>query len=418
MELVHLASLYHDDVMDEATVRRNVESVNARFGNLVAIVAGDFLLARSAEIAAGLGTEIAGLLAATLGELCQGQVAEVHAAFQVGSERGRATTRRHRRQDGGAHGHLVPDRRAHRWAAPRPRSTPSPQFGRYFGMVFQVRDDILDVVGTEAELGKPAGQDLAEGIYTLPVLLALADPEAGPELRPLLGQPLGQPERDKARSIVAALGGHRRTRWSWPGGMPTWPRRRPGSGPSAGAGRGLRQPGPLPGRRPARRLTPALTQRLTRRGGRPTTASTDRPFTLVLTSRSARPPAQLVARAPTRGTWPRWPPAALVQTGLERGALEPGDPLLQTGGPCGLAGRVALASAAVELRETGWRCRPSTFSMRASTLVALAQLKCVDPGRCGGRTTGGGRSGDAGGADGQGSDGHHTDDSFLAVGMM
>ena len=73
-------------------------------------------------------------------------------------------------------------------------------------MIFQVRDDILDVIGTEAELGKPAGQDLAEGIYTLPVLLALADPEAGPELSPLLGQPLGQPERDKARAIVAESG--------------------------------------------------------------------------------------------------------------------------------------------------------------------------------------------------------------------
>ena len=80
------------------------------------------------------------------------------------------------------------------------------EFGRSFGMIFQVRDDILDVIGTEAELGKPSGQDLAEGIYTLPVLLALADPEAGPELRPLLGQPLGQPERDKAREIVAASG--------------------------------------------------------------------------------------------------------------------------------------------------------------------------------------------------------------------
>ena len=54
------------------------------------------------------------------------------------------------------------------------------EFGRYFGMVFQVRDDILDVVGTEAELGKPAGQDIAEGIYTLPVLLALADPGRRP----------------------------------------------------------------------------------------------------------------------------------------------------------------------------------------------------------------------------------------------
>ena len=80
-------------------------------------------------------------------------------------------------------------------------------FGSYFGMIFQVRDDILDIIGSEDELGKPPGQDLAEGIYTLPVLFALADPDAGPELRPLLGQPLGQPERDKARSIVAASSG-------------------------------------------------------------------------------------------------------------------------------------------------------------------------------------------------------------------
>jgi heptaprenyl diphosphate synthase len=204
VELVHLASLYHDDVMDEATMRRNVESVNARFGNLVAIVAGDFLLARSAEIAAGLGTEIAGLLATTLGELCQGQVAEVHAAFKVG-----------RTEDD--YSNAIAGKTASLMATscrigaltgglPRLQIDAFTTFGRYFGMIFQVRDDILDVVGTEAELGKPAGQDLAEGIYTLPVLLALADPVAGPELSPLLGQPLGQPERDKARSIVAESG--------------------------------------------------------------------------------------------------------------------------------------------------------------------------------------------------------------------
>src|ERR1017187_5382586 len=69
--------------MDEATRGRSVESVNARWGNLVAIVAGDFLLARAAEIAAGLGTEVAGLLAATLARLCQGQVAEVRATFEI-----------------------------------------------------------------------------------------------------------------------------------------------------------------------------------------------------------------------------------------------------------------------------------------------------------------------------------------------
>ena len=204
VELVHLASLYHDDVMDEATVRRNVESVNARFGNLVAIVAGDFLLARSAEIAAGLGTEIAALLAATLGQLCQGQVAEVHSAFQVGRSEESYTT-----AIAGKTASLMSTScriGALTGGLPRQEVDAFTQFGRYFGMVFQVRDDILDVVGTEAELGKPAGQDLAEGIYTLPVLLTLADPVAGPELSPLLGQPLGQPERDKARSIVAESG--------------------------------------------------------------------------------------------------------------------------------------------------------------------------------------------------------------------
>ncbi len=204
VELVHLASLYHDDVMDEATVRRNVESVNARFGNLVAIVAGDFLLARSAEIAAGLGTEIAGLLAATLGELCQGQVAEVHAAFQIGR-----TEEQYSAAIAGKTASLMATScriGALTGGLPRQDVEAFTSFGRSFGMIFQVRDDILDVVGTEAELGKPAGQDLAEGIYTLPVLLALADPETGPELAPLLGQPLGPPERDKARSFVAASG--------------------------------------------------------------------------------------------------------------------------------------------------------------------------------------------------------------------
>jgi heptaprenyl diphosphate synthase len=204
VELVHLASLYHDDVMDEATIRRNVESVNSRFGNLVAIVAGDFLLARSAEIAAGLGTEVAGLLAATLGELCQGQVSEVHAAFQVGRSVEDYTVA----IAGKTASLMATSCRIGALTAglPRPQVEAFTTFGRYFGMAFQVRDDILDVVGSATELGKPAGQDLAEGIYTLPVLLALADPVVGPELKPLLGRPLGDDERETARAIVAASG--------------------------------------------------------------------------------------------------------------------------------------------------------------------------------------------------------------------
>jgi heptaprenyl diphosphate synthase len=202
VELVHLASLYHDDVMDEATVRRNVESVNARWGNLVAIVAGDFLLARSAEIAASLGTEVAGLLANTLGRLCEGQLAEVRSAFStarledqyfaaIGGKTAALMSTSCR--IGGITGEL-----------PRTEIDALTAFGRSFGVLFQLRDDLLDVLATDEALGKPAGQDLAEGIYTLPVLLALRDPEVGPELEPLLGRPLGQPEREKAKAMVSA----------------------------------------------------------------------------------------------------------------------------------------------------------------------------------------------------------------------
>src|SRR5689334_19362282 len=83
VELVHLGSLYHDDVIDEAVTRRTVESVNARWGNLTAILAGDFLLAKASEIAASLGTEVAGLLAATIGRLCEGEVGELRAAYDL-----------------------------------------------------------------------------------------------------------------------------------------------------------------------------------------------------------------------------------------------------------------------------------------------------------------------------------------------
>jgi heptaprenyl diphosphate synthase len=201
VELVHLASLYHDDVLDEATIRRNVESVNSRFGNLVAIVAGDYLLARSAAIAASLGTEIAGLLADTLGQLCQGQVSEVRSAFQ--------TTRSHEEYTVAIAGKTAALTAtscrigALTGGLPSAEVEASTQYGHCFGMVFQIRDDILDITATEGELLKPAGQDLAEGIYTLPALVALADPNSGPDLRSLLGKPLGQPERDKAREIVA-----------------------------------------------------------------------------------------------------------------------------------------------------------------------------------------------------------------------
>ncbi len=202
VELVHLASLYHDDVMDEATIRRNVQSVNARWGNLVAIVAGDFLLARSAEIAASLGTEIAGLLANTLGRLCQGQLAEVRTAYDVG----RGEEQYFSAIAGKTAALMSTSCRIGGLTGGRSRQEIEAltAFGRSLGFLFQLRDDLLDVLADDDELGKPAGQDLAEGIYTLPVILALRDPSVGPELESLLGRPLDQPEREKAKAMVGS----------------------------------------------------------------------------------------------------------------------------------------------------------------------------------------------------------------------
>jgi heptaprenyl diphosphate synthase len=205
VELVHLASLYHDDVMDEALIRRQVPSVNARWGNLVAIVAGDFLLARSAEIAASLGAEIGGLLAATLARLCQGQIAETRSSFQIGrTEADYLRSISDKTSSLMATACRIGSMTAH---LPNREIEALTAFGECFGVVFQIRDDVRDVLASEQELGKVPGQDLAEGIYTLPVLRALNDPGVAEELRGLLGRPLSPAEVEIARGLIMSSTG-------------------------------------------------------------------------------------------------------------------------------------------------------------------------------------------------------------------
>ena len=206
VELVHLGSLYHDDVMDEARTRRNVESVNARWGNLVAILAGDFLLARASEIAASLGTEVAGLLAATIGRLCEGQVRELAQTFDVSR-----SEESYLASISGKTASLMST--ACRIGALTPGYSREgvdgfTAFGQQVGMVFQIVDDILDVVATDEELGKPAGKDMMEGVYTLPVIRALASESetSGESLRKLLGNPLSASEVEQARALVKGNG--------------------------------------------------------------------------------------------------------------------------------------------------------------------------------------------------------------------
>ena len=201
VELVHQGSLYHDDVMDGAETRRTVQSVNARWGNLEAILAGDYLLARASEIAADLGTEVAGLLATTIAELCEGQVRELRHAFDV--ER---TEEAYLASIAGKTASLLATAaRIGALVAGHPRDVVEAvtAFGHHYGMAFQVIDDLLDVVATDEQLGKPAGNDLVEGTYTLPVIRALAGP-SGDELRSLLGGPIDAATRDRVRDVVRA----------------------------------------------------------------------------------------------------------------------------------------------------------------------------------------------------------------------
>jgi len=200
-ELVHLGSLYHDDVMDEATTRRGVETVNARWGNLRAILAGDFLLARASEIAASLGPEVSGLLARTVGRLCEGQVEELRHTYDR-----RRSVESYLSSINGKTASLIAAsaRIGSLVAGHTPEVTETlTALGDAYGMVFQIVDDVLDLTATDAELGKPAGHDIEEGVYTLPVLVTLAeDSAASRELEDLLGGPLEEPRRRRALEIV------------------------------------------------------------------------------------------------------------------------------------------------------------------------------------------------------------------------
>jgi len=200
-ELVHLGSLYHDDVIDESDQRRGVETVNAKWGNLQAILAGDFLLSKASEIAAALGTEVAALLARTIGWLCQGEIEQLRHTYDTSrteasyfSSIGNKTAvlfGTSARIGGLVAGH------------DRGVVDALTEWGNAFGTVFQIVDDISDITNTSEQLGKPAGHDLVEGVYTLPVLRTLSlGHGVGDELRALLGRPLDAAERDKALAIV------------------------------------------------------------------------------------------------------------------------------------------------------------------------------------------------------------------------
>jgi heptaprenyl diphosphate synthase len=169
VELTHLATLYHDDVMDEAPVRRGADSANSRWGNTIAILAGDFLFARASDILADLGPDAVRLQARTFERLVHGQIHET-----VGPTEDDDPVEHYLR--------VLSDKTASllgtsaRFGAMLSGASESTtelltQWGERFGIAFQLSDDLIDIASDSADSGKTPGTDLREHVPTLPVLL-------------------------------------------------------------------------------------------------------------------------------------------------------------------------------------------------------------------------------------------------------
>lgn len=169
VELTHLATLYHDDVMDEATMRRGAVSVNQRFSNSQAILAGDFLFARASELVADLGPEAVRLQAQTFERLVTGQLLET-----AGPKADEDPVEFHLKVLAEKTGSLIATSAqfgAEFSGASKSDVLAMRKFGELIGVTFQLADDIIDMSSTEVELGKQRGNDLLEGVPTLTTLL-------------------------------------------------------------------------------------------------------------------------------------------------------------------------------------------------------------------------------------------------------
>ncbi|MER7171227.1 polyprenyl synthetase family protein [Streptomyces mesophilus] len=172
VELTHLATLYHDDVMDEADVRRGVPSANTRWGNSVAVLTGDFLFARASHILADLGPEAVRIQAEAFERLVTGQILET-----AGPRDGRDPVDHYLDVIAGKTGSLIAV--SGRFGAMMSGADETvvdvlTQYGERLGVAFQLADDVLDIASDSHESGKTPGTDLREGIPTLPVLLLRA----------------------------------------------------------------------------------------------------------------------------------------------------------------------------------------------------------------------------------------------------
>ncbi|WAC67366.1 polyprenyl synthetase family protein [Agrococcus sp. SL85] len=201
VELTHLASLYHDDVMDEADTRRGVPSAHTVWGNSVAILAGDLLFARAGALTAPLGSEVAALQSRTFERLCLGQLHEtlgprdgdpVQHYLQVLADKTGSLI-----AAAGELGVLVS-------GADAAYREPVREFGERIGVAFQLVDDVIDL-SSDPDTGKDAGTDVRAGVVTLPtLLLAARTDDASVALRARLAEPADEADLAAAVAELAA----------------------------------------------------------------------------------------------------------------------------------------------------------------------------------------------------------------------
>jgi len=190
-ELTHLATLYHDDVMDEATVRRGAVAANERWTNSVAILTGDYLFVRASDLLADLGPEAVRIQARTFERLVTGQIRET-----VGAKAGVDPIEHYLAVLADKTGSLIATAAEFgaMFAGVEAEAIASLRsFGEQVGVAFQISDDILDIASDSGVSGKTPGTDLREGVPTLPVLYALRSTASDPDavrLRELLSRPL------------------------------------------------------------------------------------------------------------------------------------------------------------------------------------------------------------------------------------
>jgi heptaprenyl diphosphate synthase len=188
-ELTHLATLYHDDVMDEAPLRRGVESANNRWGNTIAILTGDYLFSKASDLLADLGPEAVRLQARTFERLVIGQIMETQ-----GPQNGEDPLAHYLRVVGDKTGSLIATSArfgALLSGANRETVETLTKFGEQIGIAFQLADDVIDIASESSQSGKTPGTDLREGVPTLVTLNVMASSKAeDAELKELLSAPI------------------------------------------------------------------------------------------------------------------------------------------------------------------------------------------------------------------------------------